>query len=606
MFMSQYAPMHLTLFNESIEAENEVRRHVFNDVQKQVASMMQEHSEPRNPLTNETKNSFTQLFNNLTSEIDKQIQKFYTNQPFQDLGDIPLIYNRIAILIDSLTPSLIGNAMVDTNSMITKMDGLVNKLRLLVKMAKGSLTDEMVEVLKDILNNIISRKFDEVDVKVDYTTYEAQIVKSKTFQDSLKQLNELINDARNNDKYSNITEANIQQIDIIAEKANVIREKAQPFLVNPNDVEIISSKTMAKYASEIDKLSSQLVVIINSYKTKDFVRKTLLNDATLFLQDTVRPTQDFIQHLNNYLLSDDTQLKLNKDIYKSIIYPDLTTDNNSCVFLDASLKEMINEIARNPDINLNDYATELETTKKTFYEKVFKTYKEIQKGSYSFGTKTNKTFYKEIINPLLRSLNLTPIAETIEPEIVDIAPVANNELEPRQQEPVQPSIAVEEALLNPADALVLKTPSKKTITIKRKEKTPTKAKEQSALETPEQKAKRERAEARQKKRDENKEGNKLSESETIAKRKEIVNEILRKQEEVRQKRKEKGAEAQQEEVVNLENLFSGEGKPKRRIGKGRKKTNKPVMKQTSAFMRYLDTDDKLLPNLPKKIVPYGL
>jgi hypothetical protein len=34
-------------------------------------------------------------------------------------------------------------------------------------------------------------------------------------------------------------------------------------------------------------------------------------------------------------------------------------------------------------INLNEYVPELETTKKTFYEKVFKTYKEIQKGSYS-------------------------------------------------------------------------------------------------------------------------------------------------------------------------------------------------------------------------------
>ena len=584
--MSQYAPMHLTLFNESIEAENEVRRHVFNDVQKQVASMMQEHSEPRNPLTNETKNSFTQLYNNLTSEIDKQIQKFYTNQPFQDLGDIPLIYNRIAILIDSLTPSLIGNAMVDINSMITKMDGLVNKLRLLVKMAKGSLTDEMVEVLKDILNNIISRKFDEVNVKVDYTTYEAQIVKSKTFQDSLKQLNELINDARNNDKYHNITEANIQQIDIIAEKANAIREKAQPFLVNPNDVEIISSKTMAKYASEIDKLSSQLVVIINSYKTKDFVRKTLLNDATLFLQDTVRPTHNFIQLLDNYLLSDDTQLKLNKDIYRSIIYPYFDNDNDSCDNVDSTLKGMIGEIAQNPDINLNEYVPELETLKKDFYEKIFKTYDEIQKGSYSFGTKTNKTFYKEIINPLLRSLNFKPIAETIEPEIVDIAPVANNELEPRQQEPVQPSVAVEEALFNPADALEVKTPSKKTITIRKKETTP--AKEQSALETPKKTV--------------------LSEEEKLKQKEEAVIQKKEKQEEVKQKEKEQEAkEAQAQAVAQQEQQF-GEGKPKRRIGKGkgRKKTNKPVMKQTSAFMRYLDTDDKLIPNLPKKIVPYGL
>ena len=87
MFMSQYAPMHLTLFNESIEAENEVRRHVFNDVQKQVASMMQEHSEPRNPLTEQTKNQFTQLYNKLPCTL--RLPPIYVSNPTYKL---PVIY----------------------------------------------------------------------------------------------------------------------------------------------------------------------------------------------------------------------------------------------------------------------------------------------------------------------------------------------------------------------------------------------------------------------------------------------------------------------------------------------------------------------------------
>jgi hypothetical protein len=187
---------------------------------------------------------------------------------------------------------------------------------------------------------------------------------------------------------------------------------------------------------------------------------------------------------------------------------------------------------------------------------------------------TRNNFYSEIIEGITLSDDV--VADDIPPPIQNLIPTPAKTKEGQDiQRPAQPSVAVEEALLNPADALVLKTPSKKPIKLIGKETTPKKPV--------------------------------LSEEEKLKEKEEAVIQSKAKQAEVKQKEKEQKAKEEQSQAVAQQEQQLGEGKPKRRIGKGHKKSKKPVMKHSSMFMNYLDdTDDKLLPNLPRKIVPYGL
>ena len=570
MFNSQYAPMHLTLFNESIAAENEVRKHVFNDIQKQVASMSQEHSEPRSALSSQVKGQFNSIYTKFNNEIDKVIQAFRQNINIKNSGDVPLYYNQLAFLINGLNPSIISSNSIDINGLVSKMDDLVVKLRYLLKIGFETFTD--YDVLKDMVDNILEHDFKPVSIKVDEDVILKVVIKSKSFQDALNSFNDIFDIVKKDkfvDENLNI-ELDKLNAEIEAMKTDVLSIESES-----RDQKAVES-LKNRYISKIDDITRKTQKIGQYCKNAELEFVKYKEKSLSYVDEKIPRLKESIDNLIERFKQQDV-INLMNTKYEGIdIQTTFSDDFLKINDIDNQFTQIFNtETGYNKDIfkqmyNTIDVLSQQFDTINTKYEKFFNK-KLLSNGLRNPETRNN--FYSEIIEGITLSDDV--VADDIPPPIQNLIPTPEKTKEGQDiQRPAQPSVAVEEALLNPADALVLKTPSKKT---------PIKLKKSTSKKPV------------------------LSEEEKLKEKEEAVIQSKAKQAEVKQKRKEEGAVAQQEEAVNLEKLFSGEGKPKRRIGKGHKKSKKPVMKHSSMFMNYLDdTDDKLLPNLPRKIVPYGL
>lgn len=605
MFNSQYAPMHLTLFNESIAAENEVRRHVFGDIQKQVASMSQEHSEPRSPLSTQVKAQFNNIFTKFNNEIDKVIQAFRQNVNIKDSGDVPLYYNQLAYLINGLNPSIISSNSIDINGLVSKMDDLVVKLRYLLKIGFDTFTD--YDVLVDMVDNILEHNFKPVSIKVDEDVILKVVIKSKSFQDALNSFNDIFDIVKKDEFLDDRTDAELDKLNAIIEeiKTNVLSVETES-----RDQKAVES-LKNRYISKIDDITRKTQKLGQYCKNAELQKKKFFEKATLYLDTKIPILKNSIEQLIERFKEQRVNYLMNTKYEGISIQNTFDGDLLNIVEINNQLYQIVNtKIDYNEDIYKQMYYRIDELTKQfdtinTKYEKFF------NKTLQAYGLKNTEirnNFYSEIMQGLTLSDDV--VAEEIPPPVENLIPIQEKIKEGQDiQRQAEPSVEVEEALFNPADALVVKTSKKGT---------PAKAKEQSAFETPEQTASREEASRKfleaSKAREESKAKKTTpkktvsSEEEKLKQKEEAVIQKKEKQEEVKQKEKEqKAKEAQEKAVAQQEEQLGGEGKPKRRIGKGRKKSKKPVMKFSSMFSNYLDdTDDKLIPNLPKKIVPYGL
>jgi hypothetical protein len=571
MFNSQYAPMHLTLFNESIAAENEVRKHVFNDIQKQVASMSQEHSEPRSALSSQVKGQFNSIYTKFNNEIDKVIQAFRQNVNIKDSGDVPLYYNQLAFLINGLNPSIISSNSIDINGLVSKMDDLVVKLRYLLKIGFETFTD--YDVLKDMVDNILEHDFKPVSIKVDEDVILKVVIKSKSFQDALNSFNDIFDIVKKDEflDYRNDEELDKLNAEIEAMKTDVLSIESES-----RDQKAVES-LKNRYISKIDDITRKTQKIGQYCKNAELQKNKFFEKATLYLNTKIPRLKDSIDELIERFKQQDV-ITLMDTKYKDVdIQTTFNGDLLNIVEINNQLFQIVNvERKYDEDIfkqmyNTIDVLSQQFDTINTKYEKFFN--KTLRANGLN-NKETRNNFYSEIIEGITLSDDV--VADDIPPPIQNLIPTPAKTKEGQDiQRPAQPSVAVEEALLNPADALVLKTPSKKPIKLIGKETTPKKPV--------------------------------LSEEEKLKEKEEAVIQSKAKQAEVKQKEKEQKAKEEQSQAVAQQEQQLGEGKPKRRIGKGHKKSKKPVMKHSSMFMNYLDdTDDKLLPNLPRKIVPYGL
>ena len=458
MFNSQYAPMHLTLFNESIAAENEVRRHVFGDIQKQVASMSQEHSEPRSALSTQVKAQFNNIFTKFNNEIDKVIQAFRQNVNIKDSGDVPLYYNQLAYLINGLNPSIISSNSIDINGLVSKMDDLVVKLRYLLKIGFDTFTD--YDVLVDMVDNILEHNFKPVSIKVDEDVILKVVIKSKSFQEALDNFNDIFKIVKK-DKFLD------DNIDAELDKLNAIIEEIK--------TNVLSVETESRDQKAVESLKNRYISKIDDTISKAQKLGKLCKDAEL----------EFIKYKDIALLYSDEKIPKLKDSLDNLIerfkqqnvielmntkYPNIdiqtTFDGDllKIVDIDNQFTQIFNaEIGYNKDIFKQMYNTIDDLTKQidtinTKYQKLFN--KKLRTNGLN-NTEIRNNFYSEIMSGLTLSDDV--VADDIPPPVENLIPIQEKIKEGQDiQRQAEPSVAVEEALFNPADALVVKTPSKKT------------------------------------------------------------------------------------------------------------------------------------------------